>query len=227
VSSEEGKVLEVYLAGGRAAARLVCLPKRVPAPGQYLLIHAFDDSDFALATPVFNVGATSDGFLAAAPLPADWHPGTRLSLRGPLGRGFDLPISASRVALAALGGNPVRLLPLLDLALGRDMAVVLLCETQVEDLPSAVEVQPLSALPEVCVWADYLALDLPRSALSGLSNQLGLSGGEAGLPSAQALVDVPMPCGALADCGVCAVEVKRGWKLACKDGPVYELSELL
>jgi len=37
---------------------------------------------------------------------------------------------------------------------------------------------------------------------------------------------VPMPCGGLGDCGLCAVDLKRGWKLACKDGPVFDLNEL-
>ena len=43
---------------------------------------------------------------------------------------------------------------------------------------------------------------------------------------AQALVRTPMPCGALADCGVCTVRTSRGPKLACKDGPVFDLSLL-
>jgi hypothetical protein len=36
-----------------------------------------------------------------------------------------------------------------------------------------------------------------------------------------------MPCAGLADCGVCAVELRRGWKLACKDGPVFDLRDIL
>jgi NAD(P)H-flavin reductase len=35
-----------------------------------------------------------------------------------------------------------------------------------------------------------------------------------------------MPCSGLADCGVCAVPARRGYKLACKDGPVFDLDEL-
>jgi NAD(P)H-flavin reductase len=41
------------------------------------------------------------------------------------------------------------------------------------------------------------------------------------------LVVAPMPCGGLAECGVCAVTTRRGWKLACKDGPVFDLGELI
>ena len=43
---------------------------------------------------------------------------------------------------------------------------------------------------------------------------------------AQALIVTPMPCGGIAECGVCAVTVRRGWKMACKDGPVFDLKEL-
>jgi NAD(P)H-flavin reductase len=36
-----------------------------------------------------------------------------------------------------------------------------------------------------------------------------------------------MPCGGVADCGACAVETRLGWKLACEDGPVFDLIDLL
>ena len=44
---------------------------------------------------------------------------------------------------------------------------------------------------------------------------------------AQVLVLVPMPCGGMGECGVCAVKIQRGWKLACKDGPVFDLEDLI
>ena len=39
----------------------------------------------------------------------------------------------------------------------------------------------------------------------------------------QALVTLPMPCGGLGECGACAVPIRRGWKLACQDGPVLDV----
>jgi hypothetical protein len=44
---------------------------------------------------------------------------------------------------------------------------------------------------------------------------------------AQVLVVTPAPCGGLAECGVCAVTTRRGWKMACKDGPVFSLNEFI
>jgi dihydroorotate dehydrogenase electron transfer subunit len=42
----------------------------------------------------------------------------------------------------------------------------------------------------------------------------------------KALVMTPIPCGGIAECGACAVPAHRGWKLACRDGPVFNLNEL-
>jgi dihydroorotate dehydrogenase electron transfer subunit len=36
-----------------------------------------------------------------------------------------------------------------------------------------------------------------------------------------------MPCGGLGDCGVCALTSGRAWKLACQDGPVFDIHELI
>jgi NAD(P)H-flavin reductase len=42
----------------------------------------------------------------------------------------------------------------------------------------------------------------------------------------QVLVDTPMACHGTADCGVCAVKTKLGWKNVCSDGPVFQLAVL-
>jgi len=72
-------------------------------------------------------------------------------------------------------------------------------------------------------WADYLALAAPRASLPGRRERPGWPRPPQVPREAQALVVTPMPCGGLADCGVCSVEVKRGMELACKDGPVFNL----
>lgn len=204
--------------------RIQCPPTLIPAPGQYLLAH--NGSDAPLPVPVFSAGSTPDGFRLAPPIPETWRPGEQLSLRGPLGRGFSLPPSSRCVALAALGETAARLQPLIDLALGQGSEVVLVSAMAPSGLPTDVEIQPLSALPEVCAWADYLALDVPRESLPGLRQKLGPSKQARALADAQILVLTPVPCGGLADCGVCAVNIRYGWKMACKDGPVFQLKEL-
>jgi NAD(P)H-flavin reductase len=217
----DGKILERFLDERRAAARIACARTLLPAPGQYLLAHDPASND-PLAVPVFSAGICPEGFLAASPLPRTWNPGVTLSLRGPLGRGFVLPASAHRVALAALDVSPAYLLGLIPAAQAQGAAISFVCDNPPDDLPADVEIRPLGALAEVSAWADYLAL----AATHGWCERFR-TGDQLKVPrEAQALVVTPMPCGGLAKCGVCSVEVKRGMELACEAGPVFELADL-
>lgn len=220
----EGIVAELILLDGLPAARIVCAPALIPAPGKYLLASA-GGSDAPLAASVFSAGIFSDGFLTAPPTSASWTLGMRLHLRGPLGYGFEVPTSAKRVALIAFDDLPWRLLALLNIAFKQDASVTLVCELPPDDLPLQVEVQPLSALREVYSWADYAALDAARESLSDLKSRLR---NPLRAPAeAQILVRVPMPCGALSECGVCAIDALDGRRLVCDDGPVFNLKDLI
>ena len=196
-----------------------------------------------LAQPIYPAGSCPGGFYAAAPWPggADWLPGAELELRGPLGRGFNLPTTTRKVALATLDGNGARVLALLEPALAQNASVVLVCDQPPTNLPSALEILPTAALSEVTAWADYLACQVRRERLPELLNLLTPERNplhlRPGLPhaptksitprsnSAQVLVETPVPCGGLAECGACAISLRGGWgfKLACKDGPVFDL----
>ncbi len=215
-----GTVAELSLLDGLTAARLVCPPGLIPSPGQYVLAHA-GGVEPPLAAWLFAAESFSDGFLAASPVPASWRPGVQLHLRGPLGHGFSLPPSVRRLALIAFKCSSAILLSLLRPALTQEAAVTLVAERIPEDLPLDVEVQPMSSLLDVCRWADYLALDLPREQLPDVRATFG------GLrlvvkAEGQVLVRTPMPCGALAACGVCTVQMGRDALLACDDGPVFD-----
>jgi hypothetical protein len=173
----EGKVVELVLVDGLSAARIVCLPRLIPPPGTYLLAYS-PGSDSPLATTIFRAGffgdphsMGEDGFLIAPPVPESWTPGTRLYLRGPLGHGFAMPATARRIALAAYDSSPRRLLALLKTAFKQEAEVTLVCESQPDDLPLQVEVQPLRALAEVCGWADYLAVDTARAETNTRKSQ--------------------------------------------------------
>ncbi len=220
-----GTIAQVTLMDGEPAADITCASGLVPAPGQYLLAHR-SGSDAPLADVLFRAELTADGFVAAPPIPETWLPGSKLHLRGPLGHGFVLPRHARRIALIAVDGAPRRLLALVGSAHDRDGSIALLCENAPEDLPLHIEVQPLSALLDVLRWADYAALDVARDSLPDLGKLLGPAAHRPGLPQAEVLVRVPMPCGALAECGVCAVKLRRGIGLACDQGPVFDLDLL-
>ena len=222
-----GKVIEIQInQGGKASAWVDCPPGAIPSPGQYLMAISPDETESPLGTPLFLAGSLERGFLAAPPVPPAWNPGVPLELRGPLGEGFRLPSGLRRLSCAAFGDTASRLLPLATEALGGGSDVALFSDAPLPRLPATLEVHPLGALRETLDWPDLLALDLPGELLPGLRQVLGLDR-YASLPCpVQALVWVPMPCAGIGECGACAVPGRREWKLACIDGPVFNLEEL-
>ena len=218
-----GRIIELILQNGGRAARISCPTELIPAPGQYLL--AGDDSYAPLPVSLSFTDSAPGGFIVS-PVPDFWMPGTEISLRGPLGNGFALPASARKVGLIALDSSPSRLRGLILPALTQGAAVVFVSDSQVENLPDEVEVQPLSALGDVVAWADYAAFDVTRENLPGWMERLRKLKQASTLKEAEILIRAPVPCGGVAECGVCAVVTKSGWKMACKDGPVFALREI-
>ncbi|MBI3159075.1 MAG: hypothetical protein HYZ26_05700 [Chloroflexi bacterium] len=222
----QAHIVEIRLEDdGFPRAMVACPAEAVPAPGRYLLAHNPSDIDSALAVPLFAAGYAQHGrgFTAAPPFPAHWQPGTELHVRGPSGRGFSLPAGARRLALVALGAHAARLMPLALHALDSGGEVALFTDAPLPRLPASLEAGPLAALPDALRWADHLALDGPLAALEALPAET-----RAALPRhAEVLIETSMPCGGLAECGICAVPAGRGkWRLACADGPVFALNEL-
>jgi dihydroorotate dehydrogenase electron transfer subunit len=219
---------EVTLLGGQRAGVLALNPALWPEPGQYLPAQRLGAAEDILPTNLFPFGISTDR-LSLGPIPASWTPGDRLVLLRPQGRGFSLPSAARRVGLCALDVPPHSLLPLVRPALAQDAAVTLFCDSQpvpdiLHQLPAAVEAAPLSSLSADLDWLDYLALDLPRESLPRLWSLLGEAGSSF---EGQALVRTAMPCRGLGECGVCTVATRSGPKLACTDGPVFPLAEVL
>jgi hypothetical protein len=217
----QGTVREIRLGPSGRSAWIECPTQSQPAAGQYLLGWAIDDGGAPLAAPVFPAAFAEGRFLAAAPLPKTWEPGTTIILQGPLGRGFDLPAFSSRLVMAALGDTAERMTVLLPQLLARGCAVAICAGCAVPALPPEVEFFPLDSLGEALPWADFLILDLPLSAFDRLKALL-----VSPLPAGQVLVESLMPCGGLGECGACAVQGRRAPKLVCKDGPVFSLDEL-
>ncbi len=214
----KGQISEIYL---DSRAQILCLPELIPAPGQYVLAHASASGD-PLAVPVFFSDSAPNGFVAAPYLPLSWTPGTQLNLRGPLGHGFAVPAAARKIALIAFDESPERLRGLIPIAFKLGAEVVLVSDVAAHDLPEAVEVQPLQALKDVCQWADYAAFDAARENLPQLGKMLGMEK----QAQVQVLVRAPMPCGAIAECGVCSITIRHEWKMICKDGPVFDLASI-
>jgi dihydroorotate dehydrogenase electron transfer subunit len=217
----QGIVREIRLGSSGRSAWIECPAQAQPAPGQYLLGWAVDDAAASLAVTLFPAAFVHGRFLAAAPVPLTWEPGAILSLQGPLGRGFDLPVSISRLVMAAFGDTLDRLAVLLPQVLRRNCSVAICAGCELPSLPPEVEIYPLDNLGELIPWADYMVLDTPRSAVDRLKELMDLT-----FPPGQALIVTAMPCGGLGQCGACAVQGQRGLKLVCQDGPVFSLDEL-
>ena len=220
----KGSITELILEEGYLYARLACPENLIPAPGQYLL--ASGGSDSPLPVSIFYTDSTPGGFITTAD-GSYWKPGDVLHLRGPRGRGFSVPASARKIALIAFDNAPSRLRGLIRPALAQNVSVVLVSSSVGDGLPDDVEVQPLSAMNEVMRWADYVALDVSREHLPQLRERLLERNQLAAVKEAQVLIRTDMPCGGIAECGVCAITTRSTWKLACKDGPVFDLSELI
>jgi dihydroorotate dehydrogenase electron transfer subunit len=218
----QGRLEEIFMDG---SAGIVCPPELIPHPGQYLHAHA-DGSASPLAVSLFPSLISPSGFRSAPVVPASWRPGDVLHLRGPIGRGFSIPPASKRIAMVAFDDSPSRLRALLPIALKQNAEIVLVCDSQTGDLPEIVEVQPMNEMIEILHWADYAAFDVDRENLNRLRERLaGMNQAGAGI-EAQVLIRSAMPCGGIADCGVCALTLRHDWKMICKDGPVFDLREI-
>jgi hypothetical protein len=225
MASEHVSILETNLESGGVGCTLALPANLRPGAGQYLLGFCAEAGDL-LPTVLFPAVLPGAEMLFSAPIPSAWSAGMTLVLRGPLGHGFHLPSGPRRLALAALNDCPGPLLPLAQSVLADGGEVALYAHSAPAHLPPQVEVLPLDLLPEAPGWAHFLALDVALDALAGLPVRLGLQH-PGNLPcAAQVLVRTAMPCAGLAACGVCAVSTRRGWKLACKDGPVFDWEDL-
>jgi len=228
----KGRIVEILLeAYQNAAAVLSCPAEAKPMPGQYLQAHRPDNPMEVVPTSLFASGDIDDAaestirFPIAGPLPATWQPGTELLLRGPLGHGFSVPKQAKRISLVALDSNPGRLLPVVGVATRQGSAITLLHSGTVSNLSVAVEEQPLDQLANAIKWADYVAVDISIEKVEQIEAIFPKR-----LPAAvdaEILIATSMPCGGMAKCGICTVRMQRGPQLACEDGPVFKLNQLV
>jgi dihydroorotate dehydrogenase electron transfer subunit len=115
------------------------------------------------------------------------------------------------------------MLPLIQTARERRASVSLWASTIPRGLPPDVELA--TNLRTSLAWADFLAVSSTAAGLTGLRSLLSLEADEHIAMEAQALVVTDMPCG-FGACMACGVRSRRGWKLACQDGPVFPLEGL-
>lgn len=219
------EIKEFGLTNGIVRLHVPAIPNLHPQPGQYFLAFS-PQTDEALSAPLFFTDSNATDYILAGQFPAHWQPGTKLIWRGPLGHGFQLPPAARRVTLVEWGTQSYSLSALVNLALTQNASVVWYSRHLPEWLPPSVEVLPLESLVEALDWADYQAIECDYKDIAQLAAALSNSSSYKPGCITEVLLHTPLTCGAMAECGVCAVPTKTGWKLACKDGPVYNFDEL-
>ena len=132
-----------------------------------------------------------------------------------------------RLALTSLDQcNVNRLLALADTALVNRTEVSLFTNQHPSDLAPEIEVLPLEELTQAKDWADFLAAVLQPGQINAFRNCLKLIPGRKTPFTVEILLEISMICDESSACGVCSVYTNRGWRMACKDGPVFALDDL-
>jgi NAD(P)H-flavin reductase len=220
------------------------------SPGRFVLADLGNDS--YLRAPLFpaRIDVEAFGVLVSPDHPAAaLQPGVEVDLIGPLGRGYDIPETTRRLLLIADTPRLPVLLPLIETWISpknpvSPFAALLLSASMASEvypiqlLPPALEVHVVTAdgsaghegvlldlLPELVRWADCVcAASDPANypAMAGVIREVRIGPNRR---FAQALVVPSLICGVGA-CQGCAVKVGRSTKLACTDGPVFDLLDL-
>jgi dihydroorotate dehydrogenase electron transfer subunit len=169
--------------------------------------------------------------------------GAMLDMLGPLGRGWQIDDSTRTIAMVGVATHAAALFALAQHAVthGRAASVILgAVSREVAPppfwLPAAAEYNvavsradasaALAQLDDQTLrWADMLAIALPDAYWSRVARRVDDVRIRWSRGFAQVAVLPPMPC-CVGVCGACAIETRKGSRLACVDGPVIDLRDL-
>jgi len=230
-------------------ARLVWLeaPQIAPQaqPGQFVMVRCGEKGEYQLRRPLsihqregdkiallFSVVGGGTQWLAQC------QPGEKLDLLGPLGNGFSINHDAKKLLMIAGGIGIAPLVFLADEAFKRGLAVTMLygAPTANQLYPHLPKVKIITAtedgsqgekgmitdlLPDFTKDADQFFACGPLAMYRVVAQMSELKG-----KFVQISLEVRMGCG-LGVCYGCTVKTKRGLKQVCKDGPVFELDDVL
>jgi dihydroorotate dehydrogenase electron transfer subunit len=217
-------------------------------PGQFYLVAGLS----YLRRPLFPARRMPDGLSVSVRASADplaaWlvsrAVGDVLDLLGPFGHGFAAPKRDERwLLMAESAGDMGPLWQQIELAVAAGAEVIVLTGGVQADavfpaveLPLAVEMRVATAdgslgtrgsvcglLRDALAWADRVAAAGSRRFYAALQREVTANHPTAGGPGIQVLLaDVPLVCGVGA-CLACAVHGEHGMRLACQEGPVFDL----
>lgn len=200
-------------------------------PGQYLAANLAGDT-LAVLPEILFIEKIAGHEVTICPGRLDgWHPGMQVNIRGPLGSGVRLPPLSRRLVLIALDDHPARLLSLAAYGSEKGLDMVMagdwVADTKISgDIAPSIELALLSQIQELTSWADFILFDVPHFQLQSLGKLTQSITALLRPGFAQVLIHTPMPCVGIAECGICAVRTRRGYKHACQDGPVFDFQEI-
>ncbi len=234
---------------------LQAAPLAAARPGQFgaLRCAPADSYDPLLRQPLFiaatdpHVGtfnllvetaASMSTFLTSQPA------GAALNMLGPLGQGWQIASDVRALALVGTLSFASALFGLAHYATTRGLAVSMLLGSSNEDeapppflLSEAVEYNvahasdPVAAAldlldEETLRWADLLAIALPLDTLSAVAERVRRVRLQWRRGFAQVAL-LPFLACCVGVCGVCMVDLHHAKRLACIDGPIFDLRDLV
>jgi hypothetical protein len=200
-------------------------------PGQYLAASSRSELDNQIPLSLFVESSKNNEITIGSPAPQNWYPGHEITFRGPLGQGFRPPLMLRRLALVGFDDTPNRLMSLVNHTFSQNVDIVMAGDfisnpVITRDIPANVELSTLDHLGDLLHWADFIALDVPAYRIHELNETFRATSTKLPSGDTQVLIYTSMPCAAIAECGVCAVKTVKGYKLACQDGPVFNLKDI-
>ena len=225
-----------------------------PAAGQFVMVRCGTGHDPLLRRPYspirWDARAGEITLLilrggAASRWLSDRQPGDRIDMVGLLGSGFSLARSTRRALMVAGGVGIAPLIALAHQATARGISVTLLAGgasgaalVPPRCLPAEVEYVAATAdgsvgyhgfvtdlVPPYLDWADQVFACGPNPMFLSLARVMRADRPVQLLPPTQFSVEEYMACG-LGVCMGCVTETRHGPQRVCKEGPVFDWTEL-
>jgi dihydroorotate dehydrogenase electron transfer subunit len=224
-------------------------------PGQYVMVRCGEGYDMPLRRPLGIHRISKEGIsllYTVVGRGTEWlslrKAGELVDLFGPLGKGFEI-YPASRNLLLVAGGigiSPVAALAYEAVYTGRKVKLIYAAKDATliypdHLLPSEIKiatatedgskghmgmVTDLLSLPDVATEFVHEADQIFVCGPLPMYRAIAKMGSKLGKKPTQVLLETVMGCGVGA-CLSCSIETKSGRKLVCKDGPVFEFSDIL
>jgi dihydroorotate dehydrogenase electron transfer subunit len=218
-------------------------------PGQFVTISCGRELILRRPLSIHRVDKTNQFSILFAVVGAGTHwlsrrrKGEKLDLLGPLGNGFSVEPTSKKILLAAGGIGIAPLVFLAQKALRNGKLVNLLLGARTKEvlypkelLPEGIETllttedgsdgekgKVTDILPKYVDWADQVYACGPLAMYQSIAKQSKQWRIKSPI---QISLEVRIGCG-IGACFGCSIKTKKGMKQVCRDGPVFNLDEVL